>query len=216
MFADWTVLEERDSLGTVTAQYVSGPGIDNVLARIGPANTVYYQQDGLASTVTLTNTSGAIVESYTYDAFGVVGVLGPSGVLQPSPPQSNRFLFTGCELLREAGVYDYLNRVYSPTLGRFLQTDPIRFSAGDGNRYRYVGNNPASWGDPFGLAYGLGNGNGWVPAGSGSGHQASISGVFGASAMTVEGVGDDSYPGIAATTRNERSLWSYWRNILLY
>jgi RHS repeat-associated protein len=53
-----------------------------------------------------------------------------------------RFLFTGRDWLAELGLYDYRNRVYSPDLARFLQTDPIRFSAGDVNLYRYVGNNP--------------------------------------------------------------------------
>jgi len=48
------------------------------------------------------------------------------------------------------GIYDYRNRVYSPDLGRFLQTDPIRFDAGDGNIYRYVGNDPVNWVDPTG------------------------------------------------------------------
>jgi hypothetical protein len=32
-----------------------------------------------------------------------------------------------------------------------LQTDPIRFSAGDGNLYRYVSNNPVNLWDPWGL-----------------------------------------------------------------
>jgi len=49
--------------------------------------------------------------------------------------------------------YDYRNRVYSTTLGRFLQTDPIRFEAGDGNLYRYVGNGPSNEVDPEGLCY---------------------------------------------------------------
>jgi RHS repeat-associated protein len=49
------------------------------------------------------------------------------------------------------GVNCSRNRVYSAELGRFLQTDPIRFSAGDGNLYRYVGNNPINLIDPFGL-----------------------------------------------------------------
>jgi len=32
-----------------------------------------------------------------------------------------------------------------------LQTDPIRFDAGDTNLSRYVGNNPMNWVDPLGL-----------------------------------------------------------------
>jgi RHS repeat-associated protein len=51
------------------------------------------------------------------------------------------------------GLYDYRNRTYSPTLGRFLQTDPIRFDARDANLYRYVSNNPVNWVDPDGLLF---------------------------------------------------------------
>jgi RHS repeat-associated protein len=67
-------------------------------------------------------------------------------------PYANRFLYTGREFLKEANLYDYRNRVYSVELGRFLQTDPIRFEAGDGNLYRYVGNGVADAIDPSGLA----------------------------------------------------------------
>lgn len=35
--------------------------------------------------------------------------------------------------------------------GRFISRDPIRFAAGDINLYRFVGNNPYSFVDPFGL-----------------------------------------------------------------
>jgi RHS repeat-associated protein len=61
-------------------------------------------------------------------------------------------LFTGREWIGEIGIYDYRNRIYSPELGRFLQTDPIRFDAGDVNLYRYVSNNPMNWVDPDGRA----------------------------------------------------------------
>jgi RHS repeat-associated protein len=67
-------------------------------------------------------------------------------------PYANRFLYTGREFLKEANLYDYRNRVYSAELGRFLQTDPIRFDAGDVNLYRYVGNSCVDWIDPDGLA----------------------------------------------------------------
>jgi RHS repeat-associated protein len=53
--------------------------------------------------------------------------------------------------ITELGLYDYRNRIYSSELGRFLQTDPIRFDAGDVNLYRYVANDTINDNDPDGL-----------------------------------------------------------------
>jgi uncharacterized protein RhaS with RHS repeats len=43
------------------------------------------------------------------------------------------------------------NRDYSASLGRFIELDPIGFSAGDNNWYRFVGNGPTGKVDPSGL-----------------------------------------------------------------
>ncbi|MCS7064102.1 MAG: RHS repeat-associated core domain-containing protein, partial [Methylacidiphilales bacterium] len=65
--------------------------------------------------------------------------------------------YTGREMLVNtwgglgAGLYDYRNRIYSTTIGRFLQPDPIGFDAKDVNWYRYVRNNAVNWRDPSGL-----------------------------------------------------------------
>ena len=50
-----------------------------------------------------------------------------------------------------AGDYDFRNRAYSPSLGRWLSNDPIGFDAGDNNWYRYEGNDPGNRVDPEGL-----------------------------------------------------------------
>jgi RHS repeat-associated protein len=107
-------------------------------------------------------------------------------------PYANRFLYTGREFLKEADLYDYRNRVYSAELGRFLQTDPIRFDAGDGNLYRYVSNNPISSIDPLRLDVWHLNNSKSVPAPGGPyGHAGAIVGQPGGSNFTHNSYGPD-------------------------
>jgi len=49
----------------------------------------------------------------------------------------------------EAGLYHYKARAYAPSLGRFLQSDPI-LHAGGMNLYAYVGGDPVNFVDPLG------------------------------------------------------------------
>jgi RHS repeat-associated protein len=151
IYDGWSLLEERDSTGNLLQTYVHGPEIDEILWKQNTTGEVYYHHDGLGSTIALTDETGAVVESYQYDAFGSVSIYDASNSALSASPRENRFLFTGREWIGEIGLYDYRNRVYSPELGRFLQTDPIRFEAGDVNLYRYVANNPINWIDPLGL-----------------------------------------------------------------
>ncbi len=101
-----------------------------------------YHHDSLGNVVRLTNASGNTVEKYDYDIYGRVSIKDGFGAVLTSSAVNNRFMFTGREWIKEIELYDYRNRMYSQTLGRFLQPDPIGFNAGDVNLYRYVANNP--------------------------------------------------------------------------
>jgi RHS repeat-associated protein len=102
----------------------------------------YYQQDAIGSVSAVSNSAGALVNTYTYDSFGKL--TASSGTL------ANPFQYTGREFDPETGIYEYRNRYYDPSLGRFLNEDPTGFGGGV-NFYAYVRNQPTRATDPFGL-----------------------------------------------------------------
>ena len=65
----------------------------------------------------------------------------------------NLFTFSGASGVLDLGdgLYQMAHRTYSPSLGRFIQPDPLGFAGGDTNLYRYVDNNPVVGTDPSGL-----------------------------------------------------------------
>jgi RHS repeat-associated protein len=71
---------------------------------------------------------------------------------EPTSWGGARFRYTGQATLPEVSLYYYKARMYGPHLGRFLQTDPVGYTA-DYNLYAYVGNDYVNRGDPTGLAF---------------------------------------------------------------
>ena len=156
------ILEYRSSDLSNPAKNLYGKGIDEILMRydpsFNPARTYYYQHDHEGSVTHLTNTSGNVVESYRYDAFGAPAIYdaaNPPNQLSSSA-YSNRFLFTGREYANLFGFYEYRARAYHPGLGRFISEDPKLFDAGDYNLFRYCHNDPLDLTDPMGLEVGFG------------------------------------------------------------
>lgn len=135
----------------------SGPGIDNILAMTvhtgGTAVKYYYVKDHLGSVQAIVDSSGDIVESYEYDAFGnVLGVFDASGTpIENQQSQiNNRFLWQGREYSWNTRLYYFRARWYDPVTGRWLSKDPIGISGGV-NQYVFCNNNPVNSRDPLGL-----------------------------------------------------------------
>ena len=149
------VIMEKDDTHAVQAAYIYGIGIDEVLIMNRDGVDYFYSQDGLGSVADLTDSAENILESFTYDVYGV-----PSDVSSVGNP----YFFTGREYESETGLYYYRARYYAPDIGRFLSADPIGFLGGL-NLNAYAGNSPINYVDPLGL-YSIGGlldkiGKGW-------------------------------------------------------
>ncbi len=149
----WKSILEWDASGNFVAWNLYGPGPDEILIRWEPSVSYYmfhYHADQFGNVKFLLDIANRVIEKYTYDAFGAPKITDASGNVLADSAWDNRFMFTGREYLSTIGIYDYRNRMYSPLLGRFLQTDPLGFGAGDNNLFRYVANNPVNTSDPMG------------------------------------------------------------------
>lgn len=112
------------------------------VAKKASTGIYYYHPDHLGGTSAVTNITGQMVSSTSYLPFGDVRQGG-----------AEKYSYTGKEMDKATGLYNFDARYTSPELRHFTQADiadPDFDDPQDLNRYAYVGNNPTSFIDPDG------------------------------------------------------------------
>jgi RHS repeat-associated protein len=104
------------------------------------------------SITAVTTSAGAIAERYAYSAYGQPTILDASGTVLPTSNFSLRYSFTGREWDATLGLHHFRARWMSPSAGRFLTRDPIKYAGSEWNLTEYVRSNPGNSIDPFGLS----------------------------------------------------------------
>ncbi|QUL56314.1 RHS repeat protein [Paenibacillus tritici] len=109
------------------------------------AKDYYYLYNGHGDVVQIVDTTGKVVNNYTYDEWG--NITGQKEEI------SNSFKYTGEVYDEETGLYYLRARYYDPSMGRFLNEDTVEGQIDNPlsqNLYTYVENNPLKYIDPSG------------------------------------------------------------------
>lgn len=134
-----SVSVEASTEGTVSADAVRF-----VAESEPPGEIAYIMTDHLGTPQKLVDASKLVVWDRVQTPFGI------TYSETSAPARSANIRFPGQQADAESGLHYNYFRDYDPTLGRYIESDPIGLRGGL-NTYGYVGGNPNSWFDRKGL-----------------------------------------------------------------
>ncbi len=167
------VVRETDKTGAEISSYVYGH--DLISMNRSATGSSYYHYDRQTSTRQLSDSTGAVQNTYAYDAFG--NLLNSTGTTAHIA-----YRYTGERYEDNSGLYYLRARYYDPALGRFISSDPFQGYQQQPvtlNGYLYAHNQPINFTDPsgFDVNYAL-----WI--------KAIVGGIGGAEISTVPNLDD--------------------------
>ncbi|HMG75196.1 MAG TPA: PKD domain-containing protein [Pyrinomonadaceae bacterium] len=122
-----------------------GYGHSLISQQIVGGSLSFYQYDGHGSVRLLTNASGAITDTYDYDAFG--------NLINRTGSTPNDYLYNGEQFDANIGFYYLRARYLNPAAGRFLSMDSFEGDLADPislHKYLYANADPVDKTDPSG------------------------------------------------------------------
>ena len=138
--------------------YIYSPqGLTAIMERDAQGNDElnYVLTDHLGSVQVLASKTGALIEEYSYDAWGLRRDPGTLEVYTAATGTSVDYGFTGHEHLDAFMMINMNGRMYDPVIGRFISPDPVLQFPNNTqglNPYSYALNNPLRFVDPSGYS----------------------------------------------------------------
>ncbi|MBC9868968.1 MAG: hypothetical protein F7O42_14040, partial [Opitutae bacterium] len=156
IYQGWNLIAETDGSHVIQRKFTWGLDVSGTAQGAGGVGGLLMIQDGTDEYFPIYDGSGNITglydengnvdAAYEYDPYGrIVKQSGPYA-------DENPFRFSTKYTDAETNLVYYGYRYYNPSLGRFINRDPIG-EAGGLNLYGFVGNNPVNYNDYLGLNF---------------------------------------------------------------
>ncbi|WP_251862294.1 DNRLRE domain-containing protein [Clostridium sp. Marseille-Q2269] len=184
--------------------YYTYDGDDRLVSLNFRGQEYYYIRNAENDIIALSDATGKVVVSYTYDSWGKL--LGIEGELKDTLGVKNPYRYKGYRYDNETGLYYLKSRYYNPDLGRFISADAMAGKTGEilsHNLFAYCGNNPVNAIDEDGNMFG------WIRNAWNATKRAVVTGVR----KVVSAVKRVASAVVSGVKRFVRSASNYVRNV---